>query len=162
MIEQQPLKAVVTVTEMAGMCSLSRARFYQLVGEGIFPQPSRNEQTQRPFYNQDQQQRCLLVRRTNRGVNGKVTIFYGCRSKETPPPSKLPASKRILRGKNISTKDPRITELRHGLTQLGVTNASDLDIQQALTEMYSDGWESIQSSDLLRAVFNRLQANKTK
>lgn len=159
-MEQQPLKAVVTVTEMARMCSLSRARFYQLVGEGIFPQPSRNEQTKRPYYDQDQQQQCLLVRRTNQGVNGKVTIFYGCRPKETSPPSKPPASKRNLRGRNISKIDQRIVELRHGLTQLGVTNVSDLDIQQALTEMFPDGSEGIESSEVLRAIFNRLRDNK--
>lgn len=160
MIDQQPTKAVVTVTEMARMCALSRARFYQLVGEGIFPKPSRNEQTQRPFYDQVQQQRCLLVRRTNRGVNGKVTIFYGLRSKEASTPSKPPASKRNLRGKNIGKKDQRIVELRHGLTQLGVAGASDLDIQRALTEAFPDGCDLIESSDVLRAVFNRLGINK--
>ncbi len=159
-MEQQPLKAVVTVTEMARMCGLSRARFYQLIGEGIFPQPSRNEQTLRPFYDQEQQQQCLLVRRTNRGVNGKVTIFYGCLPKEMLPPSKLPAAKRNLRGRIISKKDQRIVELRHGLTQLGITNVSDLNIQQALTEIYPDGWEGIQPSEVLRSAFNHLRNSK--
>lgn len=159
MIDQQPTKAIVTVSEMAQMCGLSRARFYQLIGEGIFPQPSRNEQTQRPFYDQNQQQRCLLVRRTNCGVNGMVTIFYGGRPKESSP-SKPPASKRNVRKKVINSRtDQRIVELRHGLTQLGVAGAKDVDIQQALTEMFPDGCDHVASSDLLRGVFNRLRDN---
>ncbi len=54
MRNQELLKEIVTVTEMARMCRLSRARFYQLVGEGVFPAPSRNEQTGRPFFDREQ------------------------------------------------------------------------------------------------------------
>ncbi len=84
MRNQEPLKEIVTVTEMARMCRLSRARFYQLIGEEIFPTPSRNDQTRRPFFNREQQEQCLLIRRTNRGANGKAVMFYGYRL-EAPP-----------------------------------------------------------------------------
>ena len=44
-------KAVVSVAEMARMVGLSRARFYQLVNEGVFPPPLYRIDTKRPFFN---------------------------------------------------------------------------------------------------------------
>ena len=41
-------KAIVTVSEMARMCGLSRARFYQLQKAGVFPAPV--YQDGRPLY----------------------------------------------------------------------------------------------------------------
>ena len=42
-------KAIVTVSEMARMCGLSRARFYQLQKAGIFPSPVYDVSTRRPI-----------------------------------------------------------------------------------------------------------------
>ena len=159
MRHEEPLKEIVTVTEMARMCRLSRARFYQLVGDGIFPTPSRNEQTGRPFYDREQQEQCLTVRRTNRGANGKAVIFYGCRplavAKLPPKRKRLPIS-RSHNGQPRSP-DPALAELRHGLTQLGVTNLTDAEIRQALTKAYPDGHQGVESAELLRAVFGAIQ-----
>ena len=157
MNEQVPLKEIVTVTEMARMCGLSRARFYQLVGEGIFPAPSRNENTNRPFFDREQQEQCLMVRRSNRGANGKAVIFYGCRL-ETPLPSpkgkQLPISRP---SKGQVRQDPVITELRHGLAQLGMTNLTEQQVRQALLETHPDGHRDVESAELLRAVFEAIQ-----
>jgi len=161
MRNQEPLKEIVTVTEMARMCRLSRARFYQLTGEGVFPTPSRNEQTGRPFFNREQQEQCLLVRRTNRGANGKAVMFYGCRL-EAPQPrpkrKRLPNS-RLPRGQ--ARQDPVVTELRHGLAQLGMTNLTDADVRQALTKAYPDGHRDVESAELLRAVFGELHGRNS-
>jgi hypothetical protein len=43
-------KAVVTVSEMARMVGLSRARFYQLQRAGVFPPPERDAETGRPCH----------------------------------------------------------------------------------------------------------------
>lgn len=48
-------KAVVTVAEMARMCGLSRARFYQLQNAGVFPTPLYDVSTRRPFYVEEAQ-----------------------------------------------------------------------------------------------------------
>ena len=157
MTNQEPLKECVTVTEMARMCRLSRARFYDLTREGIFPTPSRNEQTGRPFFDREQQERCLLVRRMNRGANGKAVIFYGCRleAPQLPPKRKLLPISRPPKGR--VRQDPVITELRHGLSQLGLTSVTDVDIRQTLTEAYLDGHQGVESAELLRAVFGAMQ-----
>ena len=161
MRNQEPVREVVTVTEMARMCRLSRARFYQLTHEGIFPTPSRNEQTGRPFFDREQQERCLLIRRVNKGANGKAVIFYGCRleAPQLPPKRKQLPISRSPKGR--VRQDPVITELRHGLTQLGVTNSTDVDIRQALTKAYPDGHRDVESAELLRAVFGELQRRNT-
>ncbi len=157
MNRQVPSKEIVTVTEMARMCRLSRARFYELTREGIFPTPSRNEQTGRPFFNREQQERCLLVRRMNRGANGKAVIFYGCRLEVPPPPQKrkqLPISRSP---KAQACHDPVITELRHGLAQLGMTSVTETEIRRALSQAYPDGHRDMESSKLLRTFFEALQ-----
>ena len=161
MNNQVPLKEIVTVTEMARMCGLSRARFYQLVGEGIFPAPLRNEQTGRPFFSREQQERCLLVRRTNQGANGKAVMFYGCRLDAPQPPPKrkqLPISRSP---KRQSRQDPLLTELRHGLAQLGSTSVTDADIRHAVTQAYPDGHRDVESAELLRAVFGAVQCQNS-
>ena len=76
-------KAIVTVSEMARMCGLSRARFYQLQKAGVFPAPTYQEG--RPVYTEEQQLVCLEVRKKNRGVNNKPVLFYARRIITTEP-----------------------------------------------------------------------------
>ena len=158
MNNQIPLKEIVTVTEMAQMCNLSRARFYQLVNEKIFPSPSRNKDTGRPFFDREQQEQCLLIRRQNKGANGKAVIFYGNR----PLTVQQPASKRkqfpiSKSSKGKKRQDPVISELQQGLAQLGMSNVKEQQIRQALTELYPDGHRDVESAELLAAVFGALQ-----
>ena len=157
MRSQVPLKEIVTVTEMSRMCRLSRARFYQLIGEGIFPEPSRNPTTHRPYFDREQQEHCLLIRKVNKGANGKGVIFYGCRL-EAPRPrpkrKRFPISKT---SKDQVRPEPVVTELRHGLAQLGMSNVTEQQIRWALTETYPDGHRDVESAELLAAVFGELQ-----
>ena len=158
MNKQMPLKEIVSVTEMSRMVRLSRARMYQLVSQGIFPTPSRNEQTGRPFFDRDQQEQCLLIRRTNQGANGKAVIFYGCRPPEV---LRLPSKRKLLpiskSAKDEVRQNPVVTELRHGLAQLGMTNLRDVDVRRALSQAYPDGHRNVESTELLRSVFGELQ-----
>jgi hypothetical protein len=140
MNKEVPLKQIVTVSEMSRMCRLSRARFYQLINEGIFPMPSRNEQTKRPFFNREQQEHCLEIRRSNRGANGKAVMFYGCRPQSAP---KIRSNRKQLPiSKPRQQQDPVITELRHGLAQLGLTNLTEQTVREALARTYPGQYHS--------------------
>src|SRR3990172_921349 len=88
-------KAIVSVAEMAHMCGLSRARFYQLVKDGVFPPPLYKLETKRPFFTEEMQEVCLEVRRRNSGINGKPVMFYARRfgSPAMPKPKRTPAVK---------------------------------------------------------------------
>ena len=80
------IKQAVTVSEMARMCGLSRARFYQLIGTA-FPYPVYSVSTRRPFFDQELQKVCLEVRRRNCGIDGKPILFYS-RRLDLPAPKK--------------------------------------------------------------------------
>lgn len=64
----------MSVSEMAARCSLSRSRFSALVSAGVFPGPQR-EPGRRPYYTSELIERCLDVRRTGVGANGRVVMF---------------------------------------------------------------------------------------
>ena len=68
-------KAIVTVTEMARMVGLSRARFYQLIGSA-FPWPSTMCPLVVHFMSKRCNKICLEVRRRNCGIDGKPILFY--------------------------------------------------------------------------------------
>jgi predicted DNA-binding transcriptional regulator AlpA len=155
----QVTKEVVSVSEMARMLGLSRARFYQLMKEGIFPPPTRPGNGGRPFFNREQQEQCIEVRRTNRGVNGQTILFYAMRPQSPAPlsPPRRQGSRRsVPQRPRRSTGDATITELRHGLMQLGVSQISEQVVRRALAETYPDGWSQVDQAELLRSVFTRL------
>jgi transposase len=72
-------KSAVSVTEMARMVGLSRARFYQLVRRGTFPSADQDAVTGRPCYFEEKQRQVLEVRRRNCGVDGTPILFYSRR-----------------------------------------------------------------------------------
>ena len=143
-------KAVVTVAEMARMVGLSRARFYQLVASGIFPQPARNAETGRPFYDEDAQKVCLEVRRRNCGVNGQPVLFYARRVPTTATPSKPKKPK-------ASPPSSEYADLLDGLKALGLTSATLADVQAVVKEVYPQGVAGADEGEVLRAVFLRLK-----
>lgn len=141
-------KAVVTVSEMARMCRLSRARFYQLVRQGVFPQPTYDKG--RPVYTEDQQQVCLEVRRKNRGVNGEPVLFYS-RRRGTEP------AKRKKRPDPLPAKNKDIASLLDGLNALGLTTATAAQVVKVTEELFPQGTDGLDQAEVLRAVFLHLK-----
>ena len=86
-------KAAVSVSEMARIVGLSRARFYQLMSDGVFPKPKYDESTNRPYYDEEAQAECVLVKRRNVGINGQVVIFYASRHPLTGQPKRASKAK---------------------------------------------------------------------
>lgn len=153
-------KVIASVADMARMVGLSRARFYQLMQQGIFPSPKKDEVTKRPFYDYEQQQKCLLIRKTNCGENGKAILFYSKKLDQLPVP-KLPSKrKRRTDGDGEASKpasDPLIDSLRAGLSQLGLADVTTESVRRALQESHPDGWASKAESGLLMTVFRWLK-----
>ena len=127
------IKQAVTVTEMARMCGLSRARFYQLIGSA-FPYPVYNVSTRRPFFDEDLQKVCLEVRRRNCGIDGKPILFYS-RRLDLPAPKK-----QISTGRSTSPKnDAKHTNLIAGLAGLGLSGVTEQQVEAALAKIVSQG-----------------------
>ena len=136
------LKAAVTVAEMARMCSLGRSRFYELIGSA-FPEPSRDDRG-RPFYDAEQQQVCLEVRRRNCGVDGRPILFYAPRhstpvTKRKPKPKPKPAS--------------RYSEIVDGVRALGLTTVTAAEVEAAVRQVFPNGTDGVDLGEVIRSVF---------
>lgn len=154
----QVTKEIVSVSEMARMLGLSRARLYQLIKEGVFPPPTQAENGGRPFYDRQQQEQCVTVRRTNCGIDGRPILFYAMRetSTDTARPVVRPSPQRRSTVTQPNRDDATISLIRHGLSQLGLSQINEQDIRAALAETHPDGWSGVDPAALLRAVFEQL------
>jgi len=145
-------KAVVTVAEMARMCGLSRARFYQLMGT-VFPEPSRDPETKRPFYTEEQQQVCLEVRRRNCGVNGQPVLFY---ARGNSPITSTPKRKKKPQQQN------KYADLIEAWKSLGLSNVTTEQVAAATVELYPNLQASeLVEGEVVRQVFIHIQRQNT-
>lgn len=143
MSAQVQTKSVVSVAEMARMVGLSRARFYQLVNDGVFPSPLYRIETRRPFFTQEMQESCLEVRRRNCGLNGRPVLFYA-RRLGTP----------IAKAKATPPKNShKHADLIEGLRALGLTTVTAVQVEAALERCMPNGKSGIDDETVLRTVF---------
>lgn len=143
-------KSVVSITEMARMVGLSRARFYQLVRKGTFPTADRELLSQRPCYGEEKQRQILDARRRNCGIDGTPVLFYSRRidagQKRTPSPSPKKSKEAV----------PRYRDIMDGLAALNVT-ASAAQVETLLKELFPDGIEGLDLGEVIRSVFLQIQ-----
>jgi hypothetical protein len=140
-------KSAVSVTEMARMVGLSRARFYQLVRSGTFPVADQDEITQRPFFSEDKQRQILEARRRNCGVNGKAVLFYSRRRDF--------GSVKVARTQKPQVKCNHFTELMDGLAALNVTTTA-AQVEPVVKELFPQGTDGMDQGEVVRAVFLRI------
>ena len=145
-------KAAVSVAEMARMVGLSRARFYQLVGE-TFPWPVYDLATRRPFYDAALQSVCLDVRRRNCGVNGKPVLFYARRPLGTPVPGRK--SRKIVAVKRQSCRSARRAE------GPGAGGRHGDQVAEAVEGVVPEWSPRGANGEVLRAVFLHLRRRNT-
>ena len=143
-------KTVVSVAEMSRMVGLSRARFYQLVAEGIFVSPIYDVETRRPFFNEEMQQVCLEVRRRNCGVNGKPILFYAARHPLGQQPRPVKKNKVEPKQKSL------YLELLDGLRSLG-HEFTAAQVEPVIKELFPAGTQNLDSGEVIRSVFLRMK-----
>ena len=148
-------RAAVTVSEMARMVGLSRARFYELVEAGVFPPPVYCVSTRRPMYVEELQKTCLEVRRRNRGVNGKPVLFYARGPRATAPAAK-PSKPPVAKPKPTAAH----ADLLDGLTALGLV-ATPAQVAEAVAALYPAGVNGTDRGQVLRGVFLHLKRQNT-
>lgn len=139
-------KSAVSVTEMAAMVGLSRARFYQLVKKGTFPPPDYEGDDGRPFFSEDKQRQCLEVRRRNCGIDGKAILFYSRRRDAGVTRKKIERSK----------PTNQHAELIDGLKSLGLI-ATAAQVDAVVKELYPNGTAGTGQGEVIRAVFLRIR-----
>lgn len=141
-------KSVVSVTEMARMVGLSRARFYQLVRRGTFPAADHDTVSNRPCYFEEKQRQILEVRRRNCGVDGKPLLFYS-RRRDLGQPKALP---RPAKPKAACSQYDHLID---GLRKLKVI-VTVAQVEPLVKELAPHGIEKADLGQLIGAVYRRL------
>jgi hypothetical protein len=139
-------KQVISITDMAVMCNLSRARFYQLLQSGFFPKPLKDERSKRPYYNLKLQQQCLECRQSGIGVDGSFMLFYSPRKKDN--------QKRI--SKTTKLQILKCKEFAETLESMGL-DCSEKDVSIALSELYPEGTEGQDQGVVIRDLYRHLK-----
>jgi hypothetical protein len=152
MAENIVTKAAVSVTEMARMVGLSRARFYQLVRKGTFPPADQDTVSNRPCYFEEKQRQVLDARRRNQGVDGKPVLFYSRRrdfgqTKATPRPAKP----------KVNNQYADLIDLL-GQAKLVVTAAQ---VEAVVKLEFPNGTEGLDPSVVFIAVHKRLRSQNS-
>ena len=138
-------KQAVSVTEIANMCNLSRARFYQLLDVGFFPKPLIDERSNRPYYNLELQQKCLECRQSGIGADSSIMLFYSPRKKEN-----------VTNMRKMKV-DPVIKELTDTLESMGL-ETNEKQVQQGLSDIYPDGIGGQEQGVVIRELFRYLKS----
>ena len=142
-------KSVITVSEMADWCQLSRSRFYDLIEAGVFPKPILHPSSKRPMYDRALIEKCLEIKETGIGANGLPVLF-------NRKPSR--AGQKLLR-KPAQGKTPDHADLLAALKGLGLTTTAQA-VTDALAFLYPNGHAGLDQADVVRKVFLHLQGKK--
>jgi hypothetical protein len=143
------VKSVVTVSEMADLCQLSRSRFYDLIEVGVFPKPVNHPSSKRPMYDREMREKCLEIRETGIGLNGQPVLFNRKPKKGSPP----------LQRKKAEERKADHADLLDALKGLGLTTTAQA-VNEIIAALYPNGLLGIDQGDLVRKVFLHLQGRK--
>jgi len=154
-MESDELREAVSVAEMARMVSLSRARFYQLIGS-TFPHPVYDLRTRRPLYTRELQDICLEVRRRNCGIDGLPILFYAARTapqvrRPRPRPEQPP------RASEQPGRSESQAELVAALRGLGMASVTAAQVNAAVRAAFPRGTAGVGQDETIRRVFLHLR-----
>lgn len=136
------LKAAISVSKMCSLLSMSRSQFYWHVRKGTFHAPLKLANG-RPYYNASQVEDNLKAREMGIGVNGEFVIFY----ERGNDPAKKPTAK------------PKVdhTALIESLQALGLTGLTTAIVEKAMVECFPKGTAGHDEPDILRTIFRHLK-----
>jgi hypothetical protein len=146
------VKAVVSVSEMADLCQISRSRWYEMVASGIFPKPIQLPSVKRPVYDRSLQERCLEIRATGIGLNGPVLF----NRKPKKAQQSKPKTQRPAIGERL---DPVVEPILEALKDLGLSTTPKA-VGDAVSVLFPSGIAGQEQGDVVRRVFLHLQSPK--
>ncbi len=146
-----PLKAAVSVSEMAEICQISRSRWYELVESGVFPKAVLLPSMKRPVYDRGLQEKCLQIKATGIGLNG-VPVLFNRKAKKTGQ-----ARQKAQRPARDQRLDPSVEPVLDAIKGLGL-NTTPQAVCNAIAALYPTGIAGMDLGDVVRKVFLHLQA----
>ena len=139
------LRDAMSIADTARLIQMSRSRFHQLLGT-VFPEPKRDANG-RTYFDREQQQMVVEIRRRNVGVNGQPILFRATGSRAATPSRKPKA--------NQPKQDHR--DVLIAVRELGLTQATAKDVDDCVRNLYPDG-KVPEQGDLIRRVFLSLNS----
>jgi hypothetical protein len=130
---------------MARLLGMSRTRLYQLMADGIFPKPSRDEE-HRPFFTREQQEQIHKAYRSNRGINGR-SCFFRPKATRLGRPNRRPSQAAPQQDRSALLKAVR---------GLGLRQVNKADLERCLGALYPDGKLPDDKSRVAKEVFLHL------
>jgi hypothetical protein len=130
---------------MARSLGMSRTRLYQLMDDGIFPKPSRDEED-RPFFTREQQEQIHKAYQSNRGINGR-SCFFRPKATQLGRPARRPT-------KSAPKQDH--SALLEAVRVLGLRQVKKADLERCLGSLYPDGKLPDDKPQLAKQVFLHL------
>jgi hypothetical protein len=159
---QPNLRAYVSLSVLAEeILGLSRARVYELIERGALPQPIFCVRSKRPMFSAEMQMQALQVRQSGIGIDGRPIIFYRRRATPTPPSSSSGTPRNPRRRASAAAPARRHVDLIAGLQGLGITQADEASVTAALSELFPNGTEGQQESDILRTIFRHFRRKQS-
>lgn len=143
MLDGQPVKHAVSVSEMAQNLNLSRQRLNQLIRQGRMPGPDKDANSNRPFFTLEKQKVCLEIRNTGCGLDGNPILFYASRKTKKSQPAIA---------KNSNAKAHPMADY---LVALGLNPTFD-ELDQTLGQLYPNGYETQPVEEVVSRVFAEL------
>lgn len=151
--QQESERAAISVSEMAAMCGLSRSRFYDLIEAGLFPKPVQDAPMKRPVYVRDLIDKCLEIRRTGVGMDGKIVVFNRMRTQRAAQRKPLSRPPQAV----LISQDSPNAGLIAGLKSLGLSDVTESQIGPIVRELFPNGRDGHDLGEVIRAVFLRLK-----
>ena len=148
----EPMKAAISIKSQSALVGLSRQRFMQLVKAGVFPAPLYDVASKRPYYPEELQAECLLVRKRNLGINGKVVMFYSRRPTGTTTPKA-----RKQQGKPTGS----YPDVLDGLKALGLVAVTSKQVAEVVGQLFPQGTAAVEPGEVIRSVFIHIRRKNT-
>ena len=147
-VSNKNFKAVCSISYLCkSIVGLSRAQFYNLQRDGIFPPAQTDEKTGRKYFTMEQQKECYNIRNSGIAHSGDFYLFYAPRSSsQSSSPQKNTAPK----------ADEKSIELTETLNQMGLEVKAE-QVSEALKSMYPEGHENIEEGLMIRNLFRILK-----
>ena len=152
----QHIPEAVSINQMVRLLQISRSRLYSLMEEGILLRPVYSL-SKRPFFTREMAEKNIDAKKNNRGINGRVVVFYSSRSTSVHSVHKSNPFK-----KQIPATNKRFENLIKSLESLGLKDITDPQIGSAIGQCFPNGTQNVDEDEILTSVFRHLKAHNSR
>ena len=109
--------------------------------------------SKRPYFTRELALKNLVVKKNNIGVNGKICIFYNCKSPSLSPKKYKPVKK--------EKQNNKYEDLIEGLSCLGLDEIKSSQVEDAVNKCFPNGVDQVDEGEILRQVYCLIKEQNT-